>query len=184
MPSRAGKSGKEQTRRSSAYTPNFAQRLVDNGIFLAEDTPEPANYQEQREVVSQPRPSLSPSSMSDGHWRRFRKAAREAANDDEVMSHVLPKLVGDSPYPSRQNVRLLNLDPLVPDVVTPQPDYYEGHVLGIGNRLRRQLDTSIVPPSHRHHPFLPNCFAKAKGPSSAFEALLGWLRFKHAMMEP
>lgn len=186
MPSRAGKknSGEgrsgdvEKPRRSSAYTPNFEQILADKGIYLAKDSPEPANFREWHDIVKQPRPSLSPSRMSDGDWRRFRKAARGAENEDEVMSHVFPKIVGDSPYSSRQNAKFGNLDPLVPNIVTPQPDYYQGHPPGVGNRqLRRQLDTSIVPSSKNHYPFLPNFFAEAKSPEGTFK--LGQLQVCH-----
>lgn len=160
----------EKTRRSSAYTPNFAQKLVDNGVSLANRSHRAANHQEWNEVLIQPRPSLSPSRMSDGHYDRFVKAIDEARNEDEVMSHVLPKIVGDSRYPSRQNVQFGNLDPLVDHMVVPQPDYYEGDLPGPGNRqIRKRLETSIVPSSRKHYPFLPNFFAEAKGPGGTFE---------------
>ncbi|CAF9943337.1 MAG: hypothetical protein ALECFALPRED_011076 [Alectoria fallacina] len=176
MPLRGGRKSSEQkssddtekTRRSSAYTPNFAQKLVDNRVSLLHRSHRPANHQEWSEVLEQPRPSLSPSRMSDGHYDRFINAIDEAANEEEVMSHVFPMIVGDRRYPSRQNAKLVNLDPLVDDIVVPQPDYYEGELPGPGNRrLRQQLDTSIVPSSHKHYPFLPNLFAEAKGPAGS-----------------
>ena len=176
MPSRGGRksSGQgtladtEKTPRVSAYSPNFAQILADNGVSQASRSHRAANHHEWNEILIQPRPSLSPSRMSDGHYDRFVKAIDEAENEGEVMSHVLPKIVGNPRYPSRQNVQLGNLDPIAERLVAPQPDYYEGDLPGLGNRqLRRQLDTSIVPSSRKHHPFLPNFFVEAKGPDGS-----------------
>lgn len=159
----------ERTRRASAYTPNFAQKLVDNHVSLVKRDHRAANHQEWNEVLVRPRPSLSPSRMSDGHFDRFAKAIDEAHNEDEVMSHVIPKIVGHPRYPSRQNVPLGNLDPLAKNIVVPQPDYYEGSLPGPGNRqLRQRLDKSIVPSSQRDYPFLPNFFVEAKGPRGSF----------------
>lgn len=177
MPSRGGRksSGRktsndtETTRRSSAYTPEFAQKLVDSGISRTNRGPRAANHQEWNEVLTRPRPSLSPSRMSDGHYDRFVNALNKVENEDEVMSHVFPPIAGDSKYPSCQNVLLGNLDPLAPDIVTPQPDYYQGHAPEPGNRqLRQRLWKSIVPSSHEHYPFLPNFFAEAKGRDGSF----------------
>ena len=152
-------------RRSSAYTPNFGQRLVDNGVSLVSRRNRAANHDEWDKVLMQRRPSVSPSRMSDGHYYRFIEAIDGADNEDEVMSHVLPKIVGKPRHPSRQNVQLGNLDPIAERIVIPQPDYYEGELPEPGNRqLREQLDTSIVPCARSHYPFLPNFFAEAKGP--------------------
>ena len=176
MPPRGGKKSlgqksstdTEKTRRTSAYSPNFNQILVDNGVFPVSRSNRAANHREWNEALIQPRPSLSPSRMSDGHYDRFVKAIDEAENEAEVMSHVFPKIVGNPRYPSRQNVPLGNLDRLADDIVVPQPDYYEGDHPGWGNRqLRRQLETSIVPSSHKHYPFLPNFFAEAKCPDGS-----------------
>ena len=116
----------------------------------------------------EPRPSLSPSRMSDGEYYRFMRAIDGAKNEDEVMARVVPKIIGENRYPSRQNSRLTNLEPLVDGIVIPQPDYYEGTAPRRGNRqLRRLLDTSIVPSSHRDDPFLPNISLEAKGPTGS-----------------
>ena len=178
MPSRGGRKSSgprssddtERSRRSSAYTPNFAQKLVDNGVSPLNRNHRSANHKEWNEALIQPRPSLSPSRMSDGHHDRFVKAIDEARNEDEVMSHLFPKIVGDPRYPSRQNVQLGNLDPLADGMVVPQPDYYEGDLPGPGNRqIRQRLEKSIVPSSQKHYPFLPNFFAETKGPRGSVE---------------
>ena len=106
--------------------------------------------------------------MSDGHHERFLKAIDNAETEHEVMSHVFPKIVGEPRSPSRENARLKNLEPLRKGIVVPQPDYYEGDLPGLGNRqLRKRLDKSIVPSSHKHYPFLPNLFAEAKDPDGS-----------------
>ena len=160
-----GRKDSDESKRSSAYTPNFAQKLIDNGVFMVNPDDRAANHQEWNEVLVQPRPSLSPSRMSDGHYNRFVKAVYDTQNEDEVMSRVFTQVVGDPRYPSRQNARLGNLDPIAENVVVPQPDWYEGDVPGPGNRqLRKQLAKSIVPSAEEHYPFLPNFFAEVKGP--------------------
>ena len=173
MPSRSGRksSGRTSsdqsasTRRSSAYTPHFAQKLIDEGFYPVQSAPRAANHEVWSLALAQPRPSLSPSRMSDGEYHRFMRAVDGAKNEDEVMARVVPKIVGEDRYPSRQNLRLTNLDRLVDGIVMPQPDYYEGTAPRRGNRqLRRLLDTSIVPSSQRDDPFLPNISLEAKGP--------------------
>ena len=154
----------ETTRKSSAYAPDFGRKFIDKGFSLADPNTRAANDREWNEVLIQPRPSLSPSRMSDGHHRRFVTAVYRARNEDEVMAHVLPTIVGEPRYPSGQNVRFGNLDPLADGLVVPQPDYYEGEDIGPGSRqLRDQLNKSIVPSNHEDYPFLPNFFTEAKG---------------------
>lgn len=151
-------------KRSSAYSPNFGQLLADSGVTPVSRDHRAANHREWNEILVQPRPSLSPSRMSDGHHERFLKAIDRAENEDEVMAQVFPKIVGEPRHPARYNTKLGNLEPLREDIVVPQPDYYEGNSIGPGSRqLRKRLDKSIVPSAHTHYPFLPNFFTEAKG---------------------
>lgn len=152
-------------KRSSAYSPNFAHLLAAKGVSARSRDHKAANHQEWTDILEQPRPSLSPSRMSDGHYDRFVEAVDSAANEDEVMMEVFPIIRGKRRQPSRANTKLGNLEPLREGLVMPQPDYYEGDDIAIGNRqLRERLDKSIVPSVHSHYPFLPNFFAEAKGP--------------------
>ena len=168
MTSRSGaRSGKAP--RSSAYSPNFVERLGLAGVSAVSRSHRAANHSEWNEVLIQPRPSMSPSRMSDGHYDRFVKAIDDVENEHEVMSRVFTKIVGEPRHPSRQNLQLGNLEPLADDLVIPQPDYYEGERIGPGNRqLRNQLNKSIVPSSHTHYPFLPTFFTEVKGPDGAW----------------
>ena len=155
----------DKPRRSSAYTPNFAATLIDNGVSMSNRKQRAANHDEWNEVLVRPRLSLSPSRMSDGHYDRFVGAIDDTQNEDEVMSRVFNRVVGEPRHLCRQNARLGNLAPIAKNVVVPQPDWYEGAVPEPGNRqLRKQLDKSIVPSSQRHYPYLPNFFAEVKGP--------------------
>lgn len=61
----------ETTRRSLAYTPSFAQRLVINCISLVRRCLRAANHQEWNEALMRLRPSLSPSHMYGGHYDQF-----------------------------------------------------------------------------------------------------------------
>lgn len=155
-------------KRSSAYSPNFGRLLAESGVSPVSRNHKAANHQEWNEILMQPRSSLSPSRMSDGHYDRFAKAVDRAENEDEVMMQVFPKILGEPRHPSRVNTRLGNLEPLRKGIAIPQPDYYEGESIGPGNRqLRKRLDESIVPSTHTHYPFLPNFFAEAKGPDGS-----------------
>lgn len=155
-------------KRSSAYSPNFGQLLADSGVSLVNRNHKAANHREWNEVLIQPRPSLSPSRMSDGHYDRFLEAIDGAENEDEVMAQVFPKIVGKPKHPYRYNTRLGNLEPLREGIAIPQPDYYEGDLIGPGSRqLRKRLNKSIVPSACTHYPFLPNFFSEAKGPDGS-----------------
>lgn len=138
--------------------------LKDSGILPANPDTRAANDREWNEVLIQPRPSLSPSRISDGHHRRFVSAVYRARNEEDVITDVLPTIIGGPRYPAGRNVRFKNLDPLVDGLVVPQPDYYQGEDTGAGSRqLRDQLNKSIVPSRHEDYPFLPNFFTEAKG---------------------
>ena len=153
------------SRRASAYNTEFAYQLIDSGISLPSRRHPASNHQEWNEVLIQPRRSLSPSRMSDGHHHRFVDAIDDACIEAAVMSNVLPRIVGERRYSSSYNMRFGNLDPVADDLVVPQPDYYEGESIGLGSRqLRDQLHKSIVPSRQQHFPFLPNFFTEAKGP--------------------
>ena len=172
MTARSGRSshslGTGLSRRSSAYQSEFAYHLEDAGISLPNRKHRASNQQEWNEVLIQPRQSLSPSRMSDGHYHRFVDAVDDAGNEADIMSNVLPTIVGNRRYPSGYNVRFNNLDPVAEGLVVPQPDYYEGEHRGLGSRqLRSQLDKSIVPSRQQGYPFLPNFFTEAKGREGA-----------------
>ena len=61
--------------------------LVDNGVSIINRGHRAADHKDWNEVLIQPRPSLSPSRMSDGHYDRFVKAIDEADTEDEAMSN-------------------------------------------------------------------------------------------------
>ena len=156
--------------RCPDYDRNFEQLLTDKGMSTRRlGGPRAVNHVHWSDTLEQPRPSLSPSRMSDGEYHRFVRAVDESSNHDEIMALVVPKIVGRDRYPSRQEARLTNLDPLIEGIAVPQPDYYEGSSPRRGNRqLRRLLDTSIVPSSHGDSPFLPNISLEAQGQIGSF----------------
>lgn len=151
--------------RSSAYNAGCAQLLTDNYVFPPDDDQTPANYQDWKEVLLQPRSSLSPSRSLDASYKSFVRTVRRAQNEDEVMSHVLPRITGRGRPPSAQNVQFGNITALTPKIVVAKPDYYEGCSPGPGNRnIRERLDKAIIPSSRNELPFLPTFFTEAKGP--------------------
>ena len=156
------------SRRSSAYDSSFADHLHDGGISLPSRRHRAANHSEWNEVLIQPRQSLSPSRMSDGHYHRFVDAAEDAITEADVRQDVMPFL--RTRNPSRRDVKFTNLEPVARGVVVPQPDYYEGEAIGPGTRqLRAQLNSYIVPSKNAYNKvFLPNFFTEVKGPEGVF----------------
>ena len=86
------------------------------------------------------------------------------------MSCVFPQILGSTSYPSTMDKPCTNWAPLVTDaeLVTPQPDYYDGIRAGPENKLLRQhLDKIIVLAADA--PFLSNFFTKAKAPKGSMD---------------
>ena len=150
-------------KRSSAYDANYEQCMADTNVFMPSRSQRAVNHEGWDQVVIRPR--NSPSRSSDRSFHSFTRAARDAQDESEVMSMVIPKLVGRSRRAHGENVAFGNLLRISDEVKTAQPDYYEGELPGEGNRhIRRLLDDTIVPSTHKERAFLPTYCAEVKGP--------------------
>ncbi|KAI9848517.1 MAG: hypothetical protein M1837_007186 [Sclerophora amabilis] len=156
-----------------AYHPAFQVHLVDHGVYPdMYDYPgghrelKLDNWAEIQQRLQQPRVSLSLSRFSDGVFRTFRKKTKDASNETEVMTNLLPTIQGDSDNPSGMKRMFTNLTPLTDGtIVDAQPDFYYGaRPQQLDPRIRRELSSDIIPSKDRSVPILPNHFTEGKGP--------------------
>ena len=162
--------GTKKTGKTNAYDINFVTILAERNIQPPKRTPRPANYNELMTLLEEPRLSLSPSTFSDRDFDQFLDAVENARTEPMVMSYVFPRILGSTSYPSTMNKSCTNWAPLVTDaeLVTPQPDYYDGIRAGPENKLLRQHHDKIIVPA-ADAPFLPNFFTEAKAPRGSID---------------
>lgn len=168
--SRTGTGSGSRPRRTPGTTisykdPAFEQALIDNGIYPYNRGPKPKNWEEMQERLAQPRPSLSPSQFSDGHFEQFQLKNEEADSESAVKSNVFPLIRGRETVPYGQDHCFNHLEPLAPNISDPKPDYYNGsRPSQINSDVRNDLGPYIVPCNNQHRPALTYFFTEAKGP--------------------
>jgi len=93
---RSSNSGTSGITRSSPYSRDFEQKLVDEGIYPAgytfsddEYLPAPENLGDIRRTLAQPRPSLSPSQFPDKAVSEFERDGVRALREKNVMARVV-----------------------------------------------------------------------------------------------
>ncbi len=155
--------------RASAYDADFMKHLAEMNIEAPRRTNLPANFEQLRERLRQPRASLTSSHFSDDEFEAFLDKVENARDENRVMSDVFPAIKGVHTYPSTQNRPCRNWKPLSDGkLVIPQPDFFDGVRKGSKyKQIREVLDTLIVPSAVHDCPFLPNFFGEAKGPKGS-----------------
>ncbi len=152
----------------TAYDPHFEQHLQDNGVVMSA-APTPANNDELIERMGRRRLSLTQTIFSDSKWKDFQQRYPTSLTEAEVISVVLPVLLGGQPKIAHgQNRYFNNLDPILDTeevrVGPPKPDWYDGHLPGPENHdLRASLGEYMVPCTRDSVPMLPNFFIEVKG---------------------
>ena len=159
------------TRKSSAYDPAFEQHLIDHGIYHEgyndnEGSEEPANIEDIRRRLAQPRASLSPSRFTRKEFLEFKRKNREALTKNTVMSNAFSIIAGATDIPSQENLYFGNLKHLTDGSITKaKPDLYDGaRPAELKKRVREQLSEYIEPSIKKNAPLLANFFMEAKGP--------------------
>ena len=175
-PSTLGRVTKRKTKstnsgRSSAYNADFMGLLISNSVDRPQRKIKPANYNVLRDRLARPRRSLSPSQFSETAYENFLDAVDNAREEAQVMSDVFTTLKGLKIYPSITNRPCNNWAPLCSaNLVTPQPDYFDGERQTPADaELRQILDSLIVPSTSSDAPFLPNFLVEAKAPGASAE---------------
>lgn len=153
------------TSKSSPYDGDFEQKLIDGGIFPHNDASEPRNLEDIREYILKPRPSLSPSHFDERKFKEYSALRKKAVNEATAMAEIVPIIAGES----RKNHRYVmdspftNIAPILKDVTKPKPDLYDGaRPEQIDARIRRSLNTHIVPSKNAGRPVVPNFFLEGK----------------------
>ena len=152
-------------KKTSTYDPTFEQNLIDYGVYP--DHRQPAeNIKTLQQRLAEPRPSLTPSQFPEAAFEEFRENFEEASNEAEVLANAFPIIRGASDIPCGMNRPFKNLTPLTDgSLVDAKPDFYDGARLQqLDSRVRKELNTYIIPSKHRKAPALPNHFTEGKGP--------------------
>src|ERR1700677_326942 len=90
------------TASTGPYNRNFQQNLVDGGVYPdGYEYPDgrmpelPVNWDEIKQRLAHPRPSLSPSRFPEEEFRKFKRADAHASKEKQVTTSVIPIIEGD-----------------------------------------------------------------------------------------
>ncbi|KND87466.1 hypothetical protein TOPH_07872, partial [Tolypocladium ophioglossoides CBS 100239] len=124
------------TRSTGPYDSNFQQHLTNYRVYPARYThpdgkalPRPDNLDEIKQILGQPRPSLSPSQFSEGAFDAFQDADTHAAKEAQVMARVIPIIEGklEDPKCAGGQIPFRNRDHLTDGSLVPgNLDIYYG----------------------------------------------------------
>ncbi|WPH04372.1 Hypothetical protein R9X50_00726200 [Acrodontium crateriforme] len=107
-----------KAKSTTPYSGEFEQKMIDNGVYPDVNRttnenrpPKPKNVKEIREILSRPRPSLSPSTSSKGAFEDFQDSNRRAKSESKAMANVIPVIAGskDQQYDSAGDVAFFRL---------------------------------------------------------------------------
>ena len=118
-----------------------------------------------RRRLTQPRPSLSPSQISESDFSNFKRHNARARTEPKAIVKVVPIIAGDSDdrRPFAADVPFGHLEPVDKDLVKPEPDiYYGAKPEQVDRRVRDELGKYILPSSDTSLPAVPNYFLEGK----------------------
>ncbi|KIW35735.1 uncharacterized protein PV06_11924 [Exophiala oligosperma] len=165
---------KTTSTKTTPYSGNFEQKLIDNAIYpsLYEHSDgrlsqNPANLSDIRAAQRHPRASLSPSRFTDEDFEAFQRANARASGETTGMHNLLPFIAGnEAGHRFEMGLPLGNLKPFDKDLSDPSPDVYHGAALStIHPRVRADLGPYIIPSTvDLTRPAAPNFFVEGKSP--------------------
>ena len=153
------------TSKSSPYSGDFEQRLIDTGIFPHNDFSNPQNLEDIREYILKPRWSLSASHFDERKFQEYSALRKRAFNEASAMADIVPIIAGESrkKHHSVTDSLFNNLAPIADDITKPKPDMYDGAPPEqLDPRIRRSLGPHIVPSENSSRPVVPNFFLEGK----------------------
>lgn len=157
----------QSTRKTtlSSRDPAFEQALVDVGVYSYNRGAKPNEWEETKERLAEPRPSLSPSKFSDGAFEAFQLKNDEARTEAVVRSKVFPIIEDNTIISSGQDEVFNHAQPLASGISNAKPDYYYGsRPTELDPRVRKDLAPYIVLCTDTSRPLLANHFTELKGP--------------------
>ena len=117
-------------------------------------------------MLSQPRPSLSPSKFSEEAHEKFVQADADAAKEKQVTTSVIPYIGGDIKDAKcvSGGIPFTNLAPLTDGTLVPgnADIYYGARPEQLDRRVRDELSGHIIPSTQDDLPIAPNFFLAAK----------------------
>lgn len=152
--------------------------MIDNGIYPdgyeypdGRVPQDPSNFEAMMQVLSNRRPSLSPSVFPDERYREFRRADAQVSSENRATHKVIPMIqgtvrdgrcvAGDVPFNNMANLMSGKLHSAKPDV------YYGTRPERLSSGVRAKLSQYVEPSSFTTRPIAPNFFVEAKGPSGS-----------------
>ena len=164
------------TISSGPYSRNFQQKLIDAGVYPDEYeypdgrvAPEPENIETINQILTQPRPSLSPSQVPNQKFKEFKRSAAHVSKENKAMKTVVPIIEGKITDDKcvEGDIPFTNLAPLTNDVLTAaKPDlYYGARPEQLRRQVREELSEHIKPSTEDDLPIAPNFFLEVKGPN-------------------
>jgi hypothetical protein len=163
---------KTTSTKTTPYSGNFEQKLIDTGIYpnLYEHpdgrlSQKPANLSDIQAAQRVSRASLSPSRFTDDDFEAFQRANAKASAETTGMYNVLPFIAGnEANHRLEMGLPLGNLKPFDNDLSDPRPDVYHGAALStIHPRVRADLGPYIIPSTvDTTRPAAPNFFVEGK----------------------
>jgi hypothetical protein len=166
------------TKTTGPYDRGFQQNLIDGGVYPhAYEYPDgrvpakPNNWEEIKQRLAQPRPSLSPSKFSEEAHEKFTRVDAHAFKEKQVTTSVIPIIEGeirDAKCVSG-GIPFTNLDHLTDGTLVPgNPDlYYGARPEQLDRRVRDELSGHIIPSTQDDLPIAPNFLLAAKGPDGS-----------------
>ncbi len=120
-------------------------------------------------MLTQPRPSLSPSLFPNEKFREFKRADAHVSKENKATKTVIPIIEGKTADDKcvEGDVLFTNLTPLTNNMLTAaKPDlYYGARPEQLDRRVRDELSGHIIPSTQDDLPIAPNFFLAAKGPN-------------------
>ncbi|KAM3521659.1 hypothetical protein NHJ13051_006129 [Beauveria bassiana] len=165
-------SGPPKVKRSSAYDRDFEQKLTDCSIYPRGHKysrgyiPEPGNLDDITQTLAARRRSLSPSRFDTKAFKTFMLANDQVISESQVLTRVLPTILGTNDISSGENIPFTNFDTMTDGTtVDAVPDLYDGiDPDNVGKAVRQDLNKTIIPTTHSTAPVVPNFFLEAKAP--------------------
>ncbi|KAL1892356.1 hypothetical protein Sste5346_007094 [Sporothrix stenoceras] len=173
------------SRRSSAYDGNFESHMDDFKILAVARSSRPSNLVEVVAALRAPREEAR-DAVTEDDFARLQAAYDRAFDEDDVVTIILPLVVGPSDWfehNSSRNVLCNNLTPLTNNtIVSIKPNVYYGAPSSqFAPDVRATLAAHIIPTAAAPRPLLPNFFVEIKGPSGTEIVALRQVRYDGAV---
>ncbi|KAL2433920.1 hypothetical protein ABEF95_012877 [Exophiala dermatitidis] len=169
---RSSASSRPSGSKTTTYSGNLEQKLIDNGIYPPDHEhqngrppQDTANIDDIRARLSLSRASLSPSRFTDADYLAFKRENTRAKGETTTLFKVFPFIAGNEiNHRAEADLPLKNLTPFDKGLSELKPDLYHGaSASAIHPRVRTDLGPYIIPSkADTSRPAVPNFFFEGK----------------------